>query len=141
MSVTGRIFQRVDFVSDLDGVINDECFDEDLVRIFDKLKALQSYSEFGLCISGGSMFTAFSRTLLGDCIVPHLEGLDMFYNIQPGDTTLKASILRTIASDAITFALWLYAHGYVDRPANCLEIDRDAEAEVEGPSHLEDHLE
>jgi hypothetical protein len=56
-------------------------------------------------VTGGSVFSAFWRTLLGDCILPQREYQDVFYNHHP-PKPFEPLIRRTRSSDIFAFLLW-----------------------------------
>jgi hypothetical protein len=69
------------------------------------LRILQQQCGDGAYVTGGSIFSAFWRTLLGDCILPQREYQDVFYNHHP-PKPFEPLIRRTRSSDMLAFLLW-----------------------------------
>jgi hypothetical protein len=71
-----------------------------LLRTFEQQHGDRTY------VTGGSVFSAFWRTLLGDCILPQRENQDAFYNQHPSKP-FAPLIRRTRFSDVFAFLLWI----------------------------------
>jgi hypothetical protein len=74
---------------------------EELQGLLRKLQEVNS----GSYVASGSTFSAFWRTLLGDCVLPEREYQDFFYNRHSAGQ-FEPSIRRTRPSDLLAFLLW-----------------------------------
>jgi bacillopeptidase F (M6 metalloprotease family) len=57
-------------------------------------------------VAGGSIFSAFWRTLLADCICQHNKSLEEYQMFEGSKDTCRPLVRRTKATDLMAFLLW-----------------------------------
>lgn len=111
LSIAGKIVDRVDYVDQERLSLRSDVMcapsTNKLENLLVVLGELRKYCEDGSYIAGGTIFSAFWRTLLGDCILPYRESQNLFDNLRTSnDDTFEPSIRRTRPVDFMAFILW-----------------------------------
>ena len=113
--VAGRIYDSVDYITDLLPFRSDMiCAStrKQLSRLKLALQKLQGSRKDREYIAGGSVFSAFWRTLIGDCILPYREGQDLLHAAGSStDDNWIPSIRRATPVDLLAFLLWWIGAG------------------------------
>lgn len=110
LGIAGRTFDRVlhtskvlRFTSGITRAPESQRLDE----LLEMLSILKGSCVDSLYVTGGSPFTAFWRTLLGDCILPYRESQNLFHNLKSNsEDAYEPLIRRAIAADVFAFLLW-----------------------------------
>jgi hypothetical protein len=120
LSVAGRIVDRVEYVHQERLSFRSDIIcapsTKKLENLLAVLRELRKYREDGSYIAGGTAFSAFWRTLIGDCILPYRESQNLFDNLRAANgDTYEPSIRRAKPIDFMAFILWQvyvvhYAH-------------------------------
>jgi hypothetical protein len=128
LSVAGQVIDNVihvigcSYLSDLE----DEDEDEDgnvMESLLETLQVLEDISDNTAYIAGGSIFNAFWRTLVGDCILEHQNSYNPFGESQSQqDGSYEPSLRRAKAADFVAFLLWWTSQRYVNGLFGCIQI-------------------
>jgi hypothetical protein len=111
LSVAGRIVDRVEYVDQERLLFRSDIICAPSTKKLEKLLAilgeLRKYRENGSYVAGGTAFSAFWRTLIGDCILPYRESQNLFDNLRAANgDTFEPSIRRAKPIDFMAFILW-----------------------------------
>ncbi|KAH7085019.1 heterokaryon incompatibility protein-domain-containing protein [Paraphoma chrysanthemicola] len=107
----GRIFDRITHTSDLLPFERDSIGTKWPRQFANLLRTLRRAKpkdmDRSTYVAGGSLFSAFWRTLVADCIIPAQESQDPFHNFGGNhDDTYEPLIRRAKPSDFMAFLLW-----------------------------------
>jgi len=107
LQVAGRVFDSVIYTSIMFHEFETWTLDLRDLRVL--LRAFNSHYKDTSYVGGGRTFSAFWRTLLGDCFLPYRESQDLFHSLQTSkDGSCKLSIRRVVAADCLPFLLWWF---------------------------------
>jgi hypothetical protein len=128
LSVAGMLFGRVAHVGSSlryqSEILEDQRMSHDAASI--SLRYLQScyHDDDEPYIAGGSVFNAFWRTLIGDCITPYHDSHIAFGGLQLGNQSgREPSIRRARAVEFWAFLVWWFNETYMESAA-CWRTER-----------------
>jgi hypothetical protein len=106
--IAGKVFDSVSHTSEvIEGGMLGRPFLSNSSYLRSELAIFTDRYEGSSYIAGGSTFSAFARTMLGDCILPHHESQNLFHSLDSSkDGTCNLSIRRVTAADLIPVLLW-----------------------------------
>jgi hypothetical protein len=107
--IAGKVFDSVSHTSEVieGGMLGPRPFLSNSSYLRSELAIFTDRYKGSSYIAGGSTFSAFARTMLGDCILPHHESQNLFQSLDSSkDGTCNLSIRCVTAADLIPVLLW-----------------------------------